>query len=162
MAAYGLYTHIQSNRRRSIFLLIGLFFLVYVMVFAGALVAEAMTYDASLQWLLQRAFIDAVKASYALPGVFAPVHVGGRWLMDGALVNPVPVSAARALGARVVIAVNLNADLIGRGSTIASVSFRSRRRRRRAWKRRWSRMDRPMRTCACARASMKQPGRTSR
>jgi heat shock protein HtpX len=62
-AAYGLYTHIQSNRRRSILLLIGLFFLVYVMVFAGALVAEAMNYDASLQWLLQRAWIDAVKAS---------------------------------------------------------------------------------------------------
>jgi len=63
MAAYGLYTHIQSNRRRSILLLIGLFFLVYVMVFAGALAAEAMSYDASLQWLLQRAWIDAVKAS---------------------------------------------------------------------------------------------------
>src|SRR5437868_241038 len=62
-AAYGLYTHIQSNRRRSILLLIGLFFLVYVMVFAGALAAEAMSYDASLQWLLQRAWIDAVKAS---------------------------------------------------------------------------------------------------
>src|SRR3954454_13698130 len=62
-AAYGLYTHIQSNRRRSILLLIGLFFLVYVMVFAGALVAEAMSYDAALQWLLQRAWIDAVKAS---------------------------------------------------------------------------------------------------
>ena len=43
MAAYGLYTHIQSNKRRSIALLIGLFFLVYVMVFAGALLAEALT-----------------------------------------------------------------------------------------------------------------------
>jgi heat shock protein HtpX len=63
MAAYGLYTHIQSNRRRSIFLLIGLFFLVYVMVFAGALAAEAMSYDASVQWLVQRAWIDTVKAS---------------------------------------------------------------------------------------------------
>src|ERR1043165_1709926 len=63
MAAYGLYTHIQSNRHRSIALLIGLFLLVYVMVFAGALIAEAMSYAASVQWLLQRAFIDAVKAS---------------------------------------------------------------------------------------------------
>src|SRR3954465_5837476 len=62
-AAYGLYTHIQSNRRRSILLLIGLFFLVYLMVFAGALAGEAMSYDASVQWLLQRAWIDAVKAS---------------------------------------------------------------------------------------------------
>src|SRR5215207_1229313 len=62
-AAYGLYTHIQSNRRRSILLLIGLFFLVYLMVFAGALAAEAMSYDASLRWLLQRAWIDTVKAA---------------------------------------------------------------------------------------------------
>ena len=61
--AYGLYTHIQSNRRRSIALLIGLFFLVYLMVFAGALVAEAMTYDAPLDWLLQRAWIDSLKAA---------------------------------------------------------------------------------------------------
>jgi len=62
-AAYGLYTHIQSNRRRSILLLAGLFFLVYLMVFAGALAGEAMSYDASLQWLLQRAWIDTVKAA---------------------------------------------------------------------------------------------------
>ena len=46
--------------------------------------------------------------------------IGGRWLVDGALVNPVPVSAARALGARLVIAVNLNSDLFGRGTIIAS------------------------------------------
>jgi NTE family protein len=71
-------------------------------------------------WLTRGRLVDALRASYSLPGVFAPVRVGGRWLMDGALVNPVPVSAARALGARVVVAVNLNADLIGRGSTIAS------------------------------------------
>src|SRR6187401_1358916 len=63
MAAYGLYTHIQSNRRRSIALLIGLFFLVYVMVFAGALVAEAMQYDASVQWLLRKAWNDLLWAS---------------------------------------------------------------------------------------------------
>ena len=43
MAAYGLYTHIQSNKRRSVALLIGLFFLVYVMAFAGALIGEAFT-----------------------------------------------------------------------------------------------------------------------
>jgi NTE family protein len=47
------------------------------------------------------------------------VQIGKRWLVDGALVNPVPVSAARALDARVVIAVNLNVDLVGRGATIA-------------------------------------------
>ena len=62
-AAYGLYTHIQSNRRRSIALLIGLFFLVYVMVFAGALAAAAMMYDASLEWLLRARLVDAVMAA---------------------------------------------------------------------------------------------------
>ncbi len=62
-AAYGLYTHIQSNRRRSVALLIGLFFLVYVMVFAGALAAEAMQYDASLQWLLRKAWSDLIWAA---------------------------------------------------------------------------------------------------
>src|ERR1700728_4602428 len=61
-----------------------------------------------------------MRASYALPGIFPPVRVGGRWLMDGALVNPVPVTAARAFGARVVIAVNLDADRFARGATIAS------------------------------------------
>src|SRR5262245_16385440 len=62
-AAYGLYTHIQSNKRRSIALLIGLFFLVYVMVFAGALLAEALSGDASLQWLLQRALRNTLYAA---------------------------------------------------------------------------------------------------
>ena len=68
-AAYGLYTHIQSNRRRSIVLLFGLFFLVYVMVFAGALIAESIIQDASLHWLLQKAFADLIWASpYATLG----------------------------------------------------------------------------------------------
>jgi NTE family protein len=71
-------------------------------------------------WLTRGSLSLALRASYALPGVFPPVHVGGRWLVDGALVNPVPVSAARAFGARVVIAVNLDADRFGRGATIAS------------------------------------------
>ena len=71
-------------------------------------------------WLTRGRMVEALRASYALPGIFPPVRLGGRWLVDGALVNPVPVSAARALGARLVIAVNLNADMLGRGSTIAS------------------------------------------
>jgi len=71
-------------------------------------------------WLTRGSLALAIRASYALPGIFAPVHLGGRWLVDGALVNPVPVSAARALGARVVIAVNMDADRFGRGATIAS------------------------------------------
>jgi NTE family protein len=69
-------------------------------------------------WLTQGSLSQAMRASYALPGIFNPVKVAGRWLMDGALVNPVPVTAARALGARVVIAVNLNADMFGRGTVI--------------------------------------------
>src|SRR5438270_5065459 len=62
MAAYGLYTHIQSNKRRSIALLIGLFFLVYVLVFAGALVAEALSTNAPLDYLLAAARYDFVLA----------------------------------------------------------------------------------------------------
>lgn len=71
-------------------------------------------------WLTRGRLVDAVRASYALPGVFDPVNVGGRWLMDGALVNPVPVSAARALGADVVIAINLNGDITSKGAVIYS------------------------------------------
>jgi NTE family protein len=71
-------------------------------------------------WLTRGSLSLALRASYALPGVFPPVQLGQRWLVDGALVNPVPVSAARAFGARVVIAVNLDADRFGRGATIAS------------------------------------------
>ncbi len=63
MAAYGLYTHIQSNRRRSIALLIGLFLLVYVLVFAGALLAEALSVNAPLDYLMRAAIYDWVKAA---------------------------------------------------------------------------------------------------
>ncbi len=62
MAAYGLYSHIQSNRRRSIALLIGLFFLVYLMVYAGALTAEALSVDADLNTLMHRALSDLISA----------------------------------------------------------------------------------------------------
>ena len=63
MAAYGLYSHVQSNRRRSIALLVGLFFLIYVLVYAGALVAEALSIDADLNTLMQRAWSDLVSAA---------------------------------------------------------------------------------------------------
>jgi heat shock protein HtpX len=62
MAAYGLYSHIESNKRRSILLLAGLFLLVYLLVYAGALVAEAMSYEASLQFLLRKAWSDLIAA----------------------------------------------------------------------------------------------------
>ena len=67
-------------------------------------------------WLSRGRLVEAMRASYALPGIFKPVQVQGRWLFDGALVNPVPVSVARALGARYVIAVNLNQELSSRGA----------------------------------------------
>ncbi len=65
-------------------------------------------------WLGEGSLLEAVRASFALPGLFTPVLRDGRWLVDGGLVNPVPVSVCRALGAEVVIAVNLNGDLVGR------------------------------------------------
>ena len=67
--AYGLYTHIQANKRRSIALLLGLFFLVYVMVYAGALLAEVSRYNAPLGWYLSQAWHDTVVAApYATAG----------------------------------------------------------------------------------------------
>jgi NTE family protein len=71
-------------------------------------------------WLTHGRMIDAMRASYALPGIFAPVLVGDRWLVDGALVNPVPVSAARALGAEIVIAANVSSDVFTHSTTIYS------------------------------------------
>jgi NTE family protein len=64
-------------------------------------------------WLRTGKLSDAIEASYALPGVFPPRAVDDRWLIDGALVNPMPVSVCRAFGARVVIAVGLHADAFG-------------------------------------------------
>ena len=71
-------------------------------------------------WLTYGRMVDAMRASYALPGIFSPVLVGDRWLVDGALVNPVPVSAARALGAEIVIAANLSSDVFTHSTTIYS------------------------------------------
>lgn len=65
-------------------------------------------------WLREGSAFDAVRASAALPGLFTPKLRDGRLLVDGALVNPVPVSLCRAMGADIVIAVDLNTDLIGR------------------------------------------------
>lgn len=59
-------------------------------------------------WLQEGPLLDAIRASISLPGMFTPVFHDGRWLLDGGLVNPVPVSLCRALGAEVVIAVDLH------------------------------------------------------
>jgi heat shock protein HtpX len=75
MAAYGLYSHIESNKRRSIALLVGLFGLVYLLVYAGALAGEAMSYNASLQYLARKAWQDLITA--------APLATGGTvvWII---------------------------------------------------------------------------------
>jgi len=69
-------------------------------------------------WLKSGPLIEAMRASYAMPGVFEPVKIGGRWLIDGAVVNPVPVSLARALGADRVIALAIGTEGAGRGATL--------------------------------------------
>lgn len=65
-------------------------------------------------WLREGSMYEALRASTALPGLISPSYVDGRWLVDGGLTNPVPVSVCRALGADVVIAVDLNTTLVGR------------------------------------------------
>ena len=77
-------------------------------------------------WLHDGPLIEALRASYALPGVFAPVVHAGRHLVDGALVNPVPVSACRAHEPDVVIAVDLNSETFGRGTVIRASHYESR------------------------------------
>ncbi|MEM8838503.1 MAG: patatin-like phospholipase family protein [Pseudomonadota bacterium] len=73
-------------------------------------------------WLTQGRLATALQASYALPGIFRPVAIDGRWLVDGALVNPVPVSAARALGGDYVIAVSLSTQGVGHGTVISGLT----------------------------------------
>jgi NTE family protein len=72
-------------------------------------------------WVRDGPLVPALTASYALPGIFPPVRIGDRWLVDGAMVNPVPVSVCRALGARLVIAVNLNGDVFGKNNLAADL-----------------------------------------
>jgi NTE family protein len=70
-------------------------------------------------WLQRGDLADALRASFSLPGLFPPIELEGRWLADGALVDPLPVAACRALGAELVIAVNLNTDIIGKSRDAA-------------------------------------------
>ncbi len=65
-------------------------------------------------WLRRGSLHDALRASVAMPGLITPAEREGRWLVDGGLVNPVPISLCRALGADSVIAVDLNTTLLGR------------------------------------------------
>lgn len=65
-------------------------------------------------WMRKGRLVDVMRASFSLPGIFPPVPMNGRLLIDGALVNPVPVSACTASGARMTIAVNVSGDIIGK------------------------------------------------
>lgn len=76
-------------------------------------------------WLHDGPLVPAVRASYALPGVFLPVEHNGRLLVDGAVVNPVPVSACRMHEPDIVIAVNLNSEVYGRGTVIRTSHYDS-------------------------------------
>jgi len=78
-----------------------------------AAVATALETGAEV-WLQEGSTLDAVRASMALPGLLAPAMSDGAVLVDGGLVNPVPVSLARAMGADIVVAVDLNSDIVGR------------------------------------------------
>lgn len=64
-------------------------------------------------WLKSGPLSEAIRASFALPGIFEPQEIDGQWLVDGALVNPVPVSVCRAAGCDLIIAVNLAEDIYG-------------------------------------------------
>jgi len=65
-------------------------------------------------WLTSGSILQAVWSSISLPGLFPAIRHNNRWLVDGGLVNPVPVSVCRALGADIVIAVNLNGDIVSK------------------------------------------------
>ena len=65
-------------------------------------------------WLREGSLMDAIRASISMPGILTPFPRGQEWLVDGGLVNPIPVSLCRFIGADIVIAVNLNSDIMGR------------------------------------------------
>jgi len=69
-------------------------------------------------WISSGSLITALRASYALPGIFEPVNCNNRTLVDGALVNPVPTSVCRAYEQPLVVAVNLNYDIFGRSAVV--------------------------------------------
>jgi NTE family protein len=73
-------------------------------------------------WLGQGSLVTAMRASYALPGIFEPVRLGSRVLVDGALVNPVPVSVCRANEQPLVLAVNLHYDQFGRAAVVKHIN----------------------------------------
>lgn len=86
-------------------------------------------------WMREGKVLDAVRASISLPGLFKPVRRDGAWLIDGGLVNPVPVSLCRAMGAETVIAVNLNAGVVGTPRHIRAPKKRDEKQENNIWDR---------------------------
>ncbi|MEM9725705.1 MAG: patatin-like phospholipase family protein [Pseudomonadota bacterium] len=76
-------------------------------------------------WFTRGSLLDAVRASIALPGLITPVAIDGRWMVDGALANPIPVSLCRALGAEVIIGVSMNGDLVSLGRSPLALAARA-------------------------------------
>ncbi|MBX2855561.1 MAG: patatin-like phospholipase family protein [Rhodobacteraceae bacterium] len=81
-------------------------------------------------WMTRGSMAEAVRASIALPGLITPVKIADRWMVDGALVNPLPVSLCRSLGAEVILGVSMQGDLVrGRpvlGSLVAEADLTKR------------------------------------
>ena len=97
-------------------------------------------------WLREGPMMQVVRASSGLPGLFAPASHNGRWLVDGGVVNPLPVSMCRAMGAEAVIAVDLSRSVTRAGPSVhRSPAPRSRRRPRRRAPRRNRRRPRKVR-----------------
>lgn len=65
-------------------------------------------------WIREGSLMDAIRASMSMPGILTPFHRDGGWFVDGGLINPVPVSLCRNMGADIVLAVDLNNDIMGR------------------------------------------------
>jgi NTE family protein len=69
-------------------------------------------------WLRSGSMLAAVRASSGMPGLFTPMWHQERWMIDGGVVNPVPITLCRALGAEIVIAVNLNVPVSSRWAAL--------------------------------------------
>lgn len=77
-------------------------------------------------WFTKGDVLNSIWASMSMPGLFPAVQLNNKWLVDGGLVNPVPVSMCRSLGADVVIAVDLNSDIVGKHSRRAAAAAKAR------------------------------------
>lgn len=101
-------------------------------------------------WLRKGSLLEAVRASIALPGIFASIALKHDIMLDGGLVNPVPISLARAMGADYIIAVNLNSDLVGRHFSPMTAMLQPTNKKT---KRNWNMLKRMIQTLLSGRSS---------